>query len=85
MNELIDALLAASAQVVQQIGPWDKPRPPAPQENQVRLSFLTPSGLHFGQAGLDVMSRDPIGSQVLNLAAGLMNALIERAIENRKM
>jgi hypothetical protein len=80
----IDALLAASTGVVQQTGPWDKPRPAAPATDVVRLSFLTPSGLHFGQAGMEVMSKDPIGSQVLNLAAGLMNALIERTLANRK-
>jgi hypothetical protein len=84
MDERIGALLAASARVVQQIGPWDKPRPPAPQMGDVRLSFLTPSGLHLGQGGMETMSRDPIGSQVLNQAAGLMNALIERAMANRK-
>jgi hypothetical protein len=73
----IDALLSASKRVVAQIGPWDRARPPAPQSGQVRLNFLTPSGLHFGQASLDVMSKDPIGAQVLFLAGELMRALVD--------
>lgn len=83
MDEKIDALLTASARVVQQIGPWDRPRPPAPNTGNVRMSFLTPSGIHFGEAGMETMSRDPIGRQVLNLAAALMNGLVETALEAR--
>lgn len=84
LDHQIDALLAASARVVQQIGPWNKPRPSPPARDMVRLSFLTPSGLHFGQAGTEAMSADPIGSQVYNLAASLMTAMIDRALANRK-
>jgi len=84
MNGHIDALLAVSEGVVAQIGPWDQARPPAPATDHIRLSFLTPSGLHFGQAHLDVMSKEPRGADVLNLAAGLMNALIDRALAARK-
>jgi hypothetical protein len=73
------ALLSAGAKVVEQIGPWEKSRPPAPPADQVRLNFLTPSGLHFGQAHMDVMAKDPIGSGVFNQAARLMQALIEKS------
>ncbi len=78
LDDKIDALMAASARVVAQIGPWDKPRPPAPPQDQVRLCFLTPSGLHFGQAPMNAMSKDPIGGPVFYLAGGLMQALIAR-------
>jgi hypothetical protein len=79
VNDQIDALLAASVDVVAQIGRWDKARPPAPPVDRVRLNFLTPSGLHFGQAQLDVMSNDPIGGKVLYLAGQLMQALIAKS------
>jgi hypothetical protein len=79
----IDALLAASERVVAQIGPWDKPRPPAPDTDHVRLCFLTPSGLHFGQAHMDVMSKNPIGGPVFYLAGGLMQSLIVRSRTGR--
>jgi hypothetical protein len=75
----IAQLLTVSENVVAQIGSWDRPRPEAPPAGQVRMNFLTPSGLHFGQGSLDVMSRDPIGAQVLYLAGELMRALIDRS------
>ncbi|MBX7245404.1 MAG: hypothetical protein K1X53_07885 [Candidatus Sumerlaeaceae bacterium] len=76
LDAAIDALLAEAAHVVAQIGPWDKERPGPPQTGSVRLSFLTPSGLHFGQGGLDVISRDPKGGRLLQLATELMQAMI---------
>jgi len=84
IDDKIDALLAASARVVSQIGPWNQPRPPAPPVDHVRLCFLTPSGLHFGQAHLDVMSKDPIGNEVLYLASELMQALIAKSTGRRQ-
>jgi hypothetical protein len=80
LDAKIDALLSASAEVASQIGRWDKPRPPAPVKDMVRLCFLTPSGLHFGQAGLEVMSRDPIGGKVLYLAGELMQGLMAASV-----
>ena len=76
LNAKIEALLEASTRVVAQIGPWNKPRPPAPPPNHVRLNFLTPSGLHFGQADIEVMSRDPIGGEVFFRAGELMQAMV---------
>ena len=79
MNQHIDALIEASARVVAKIGAWKGPRPEPPGKDQVRLNFLTPSGLHFGQAPLEMMSKDPIGGEVLYRAGGLMQALIAYA------
>jgi len=76
MNQKIDELLEASRRVVAQIGPWQGVRPPAPPKDFVRLCFLTPSGLHFGQAPLEAMSKDPIGGEVLYRAGALMQALM---------
>jgi len=76
LDARIEQLLAASAEIVAQIGPWDDERPAAPQEGYARLSFLTPSGLHFGEGPMDVLSQDPLGMKVFGLAADLMQALI---------
>jgi hypothetical protein len=78
LNSPIDQLLEASRQVVAQIGPWEQARPTPPQRDQARLSFLTPSGLHFGQGPMAALSRDPIGGRVLQLATVLMRALIAK-------
>jgi hypothetical protein len=78
LDPLIDQLLEASRQVVAQIGPWEGARPGPPPLGSARLSFLTPSGLHFGQGPMNALANDPIGGQVLNLASGLMRALIAK-------
>ncbi len=81
MNSTIDKLLNAATRAVAHIGPWQAKRPPAPPNGQVRLNFLTPSGLHFGQAGMDVMAKDQIGGEAFYWASVLMRALI--AFSNR--
>ena len=75
LDSAIDQLLAASSQIVAQIGPWEEPRPAAPPTGSVRMSFLTPSGLHFGQGPMAALSRDPLGGRVIHLATSLMTAL----------
>ena len=74
----IDQLLEASRQVVARIGPWEGARPAPPPFGSARLSFLTPSGLHFGQGPMNALANDPLGGRVLNLASGLMSALIAK-------
>ena len=76
LAELIDALLAAAAEVVAQIGPWEDARPGPPARNHVRLSFLTPSGLHFGQGPTKQLRNDPLGGLVLRGATALMTELL---------
>lgn len=78
LDSPIDRLLEASRKVVEQIGPWDRERPGPPPVGKARLSFLTPSGLHFGQGSMDVLSHDPLGTDVLNRSIALMRALIAK-------
>jgi hypothetical protein len=75
LDSLIDQLLAAGAKVAARIGPWEKARPAVPGAGEVRLSFLTPSGLHFGQGPMDTLQRDPLAGVVLQAAMPLMRAL----------
>src|SRR5947208_3225975 len=74
----IDQLRAASQQVVAKIGPWEQARPAPPPPGQTRMSFLTPSGLHFGQGPMAALSRDPLGGRVVQLATVLMRGLIAK-------
>jgi hypothetical protein len=77
LDKSIDDLLKAAGSVARAIGPWDKERPPAPPTNQARINILTPSGLHFGQAPHDTLSKDRMGGPVLGLAFQLMKQLIQ--------
>jgi hypothetical protein len=76
LDSLIDDLLNKGSSVVRGIGPWDKPRPDEPPNGTVRLNFLTPSGLHFGQGPMNAISKDPMGGPVLSSAFQLMKAMM---------
>lgn len=79
LNSTIDQLFEASRIVIGRIGPWEQPRLAAPPRDHARLSFLTPSGLHFGQGPISAFSKDPLGGRVLTLATILMKELIAKA------
>jgi hypothetical protein len=79
LDALVARLLAAGAVVAARIGPWKEARPPAPEAGQVRLSLLTPSGLHFGQGPLEGLRRDPLAGPVLDAATQLLRALTGKA------
>ncbi len=79
LDPLIDALLDASAKIVALIGPWERQRPGPPPAGQTRVSFLTPSGIHFGQAPMETLSSDPMAGGVIHLATVLMQQLIAKS------
>lgn len=78
LDSIIDQLHVAAKVIVDKIGPWKESRPAPPPRDQARLCFLTPSGLHFGQAPVSVLSNDPMAGQLLQLATVLMQALIAK-------
>jgi hypothetical protein len=82
LDSIIHPLFEVAAQVVSRLGPWDKPRLPMPSGDIVRISFLTPSGLHFGQGPSKAFSEDPLAGHVLKIGSALMRALIQKS-ENR--
>jgi len=84
LDPLIDQLLAAGTEVATRIGPWEQARPPAPEAGEVRLSFLTPSGLHFGQGPMDRVQCDPLAGRVFQAAVPLLQALTAYSMSWRK-
>ena len=79
LDQLVSTLLAAGQQVAGQIGPWEGERPAPPTGNTARVSFLTPSGLHFGEGPMDVLWHDALAHPVLAAAQALMMALMEKS------
>jgi len=79
LDEAIDRVLEAGGSIVHKIGPWEDVRPPAPPTGQVRVSLLTPSGLHFGQGPFNVLASDEMGGPIIAAAMRLMQALMERS------
>ena len=72
----IGALLDAAKAVLDRIGPWTQPRLPPPPPDHIRLNFLAPSGLHFGQAPFAVFEQDALAGPVVQAAAALLQELI---------
>lgn len=79
LDAAVDRLIAAGQRIVDQIGPWDGPRPGPPSQDHIRLSFLTARGLHFGQGPFAKLSADPDGSDVITAATELMQALMAKS------
>lgn len=78
----IRKLLAAGQKLAGLIGPWEGKRPSLPPR-QARISLLTPSGLHFGQAPVQALVRDAMAAPVIDAATELMQALIDIAEVSR--
>jgi hypothetical protein len=79
LDPLVGELLGSAQGILEKIGPWDKPRRPAPTGETVRLNLLAPSGLHFGEASFEALSQDPFSAPTINAATRLMQALVDKS------
>ena len=76
-------VLAEARRVVAQIGPWDRPRLPAPSKGTIRMSFLVSDGLYFGQGPWPAMSRDPIAARFIAESSQLLKLVVDTALAGR--
>lgn len=83
-NKITAELFAHGQNIVNQIGPWDKPRKPNPPKGNVRLSFLVSDGLYFGEGGINVLFNDKMASPALAKATELMQYLTQKSLEKNK-
>ena len=72
LDTLIDEVLRASAAILPRIGPWEGARRPPPKRDHMRLSILTPVGLHFGEGPFDTLDRDRMARPLVHAATKLM-------------
>jgi hypothetical protein len=77
INSRIDELLRTGGEVLKRIGPWEGERPAPPPGGYARINMLTPSGLHFGFASQNQLTKDPLAAPVFNAAFQLMQALMQ--------
>jgi len=75
----VGRLLAASLDLLNQIEVWEGTRPGPPPSGMVRLSFLTPGGLHFREGLMADMSRDALRGPILRSATALIQGFISLA------
>jgi hypothetical protein len=78
LDDHVRKLMIAGQALARMIGPWDGKRPPL-TPGQARISLLTPSGLHFGQAPFEALAQDAMAAPIIAAATGLMQALIQVA------
>lgn len=76
LDSVIDRLLEAGRVIVEKIGPWEQPRPPAPVAGYARINLLVPEGLNFGEGPFANLANDQLGGPVISTAMNLMQALI---------
>ena len=69
------ALLAASQNVVNRIGPFDQPRLAPPSKGRVRMSFIVSDGLYFGEGAMEDLAADRLGGAVIKAATQLLFAI----------
>jgi hypothetical protein len=75
LDEEIAAVLDAAAKILPQIGPWQGQRLPPPIRGNVRLDFLTPIGLCFGEGPFAAIARDPVAEPLVKAGAVLVKRL----------
>ena len=84
VNEMTNDLFSKAADIVNQIGPWDKPRKPHPAKGSMRLSFLVSDGLYFGEGAMDTLFADKLAGPTLSAATSLMQYLTQKSSQANK-
>jgi hypothetical protein len=77
-SEITTQLFRDSANIVQRIGPWDKPRRPHPPKGKVRLTFLVSDGIYFGEGEINSFFNEPLAAPALQSATALMQYLTSK-------
>jgi hypothetical protein len=81
IQPLVQQLFAASAGIVDRIGPWDKSRlPPPAGTGSVRLTFLVSDGLYFGQGAMRTMQDDAAAGPLISCVTALLKAVVQLSI-----
>lgn len=85
ISTMIDNLIQASQATVNVLGLWTEERRKGVSENMVRLTFLTPAGIYFGEGMMSALLNDPLSQQILSFAVELMKGLMAKAEQQEKM
>lgn len=77
INIELQKLLLYCQQVVNQIGVWEQARRDPPSKGIARINFLTPKGLHFGEAPLNILEQDILAKDVIAQSIVVMKLLTD--------
>ena len=76
LDSCVDALLEVSQAALRAIGAGDNPRPAPPPPGHVRLSFICPGGLSYGQGPFEEFSKDPKAGVIIQIGSALMRKMM---------
>lgn len=74
----IEKVAKVSLPIVAAIGPWEKPRLPAPKTGNIRMNFLVSDGLYFGEGPMHVMQKEPMAAPLIAAATELLVAIVNQ-------
>lgn len=72
LDSLVERVLESAGTLVRPIRPWQGHRRRPVSKGQLRLSVLTPLGLHFGEGPFGVLDRDPLARPLVQATTNLM-------------
>lgn len=81
LNDLRKQIFQQAKQLARAISSWEKPRLPPPGPGQVRITLLVSGDIYFGQAPFNVMSADPLGTQLLQTMTALLVQVTQMSLE----
>jgi hypothetical protein len=79
LDSEIDRLINAAAVMVRKLGVREITRPEPPPVDQMRMTFLTPGGLCYGQGPEFELAADPDAREVLTAGSNLINCLMAKS------
>ena len=78
-EDQIAQVASASLPIISAIGPWDKPRLPAPAAGNIRMTFLVSDGLYFGEGPMNIMQKEPMAAPLIAAATELLVAIVNQS------
>ncbi len=78
-NSIIKELLLHAENVVDNIGPWYRPRLPHPEKGMARMTFLVSDGVYLGQGPIGTLFDDKMGKPVFQAGTKLVQYLIGKS------
>jgi hypothetical protein len=76
LEDTIQKVLGSAKTIVPRVGIWNDQRLPAPSEGRMRLSILTPQGVHFGEGTIEALEQDHVARSLVHAATKLMVDLV---------
>ena len=77
----IQKLLVLCKTTVEQLSTWNAKRRSPPQNTLVRLTFMTPEGLFFGEGPMSLLEQDVLAKDIIQQSVVVMKLLMELSLQ----